>query len=140
MAANDAPTRRFLTAEWRYLLMLNFAVEPGVVEPLVPRGAEIDFWHGRTYVSVVGFRFERTCVLGVPAACYRTFDEINLRFYVRRRHGDDWRRGVVFIKEIVASRVIAWVARRFYNENYVCLPMRSVPMQSAVELPEAGKP
>jgi hypothetical protein len=105
--------------------MLNFEVEPAVVRPFVPRGTEIDFWQGRAFVSLVGFRFEKTRVLGVPIPWHRDFDEVNLRCYVRRRCGDEARRGVVFIKEIVPRRMIAWVARTLYNENYVALPMRS---------------
>jgi uncharacterized protein len=124
MTAHPAP-RVFLTAEWRHLLMVNFTVDPGVLEPLVPAGTELDYWQGRTFVSVVGFRFLRTRVLGVPIPFHRNFDEVNLRFYVRRRAADGWRKGVAFVKEIVPRRAIAFVARTLYNENYVRYPMRS---------------
>jgi len=117
-------TGRFLTAEWRYLLMLNFEVDPSLVAPYVPRGTEIDFWNGKTFVSLVGFRFLSTRVLGMPIPFHRDFDEINLRFYVSRREGDELRRGVVFIKEIVPRGMISCVARTVYNENYVTRRMR----------------
>ena len=55
---------------------------------------------------------------------HRDFEELNLRFYVRRKATEGWRRGVVFVKEIVPRRAIAWLARAIYNENYVALPMR----------------
>jgi uncharacterized protein YqjF (DUF2071 family) len=116
--------RRFLTAEWRYLLMLNFEIAPEVLLPHVPRGTELDFWHGRTFASVVGFRFLNTKLLGVPVPLHRNFDEINLRFYVRRREGDEWRRGVVFIREVVPRWMVSCVARTVYNENYVTRRMR----------------
>lgn len=115
----------FLTAEWRHLLMVNYVVEPAVLAPLVPTGTELDDWQGRTYVSVVGFRFLNTRVLGVPIPFHRNFDEVNLRFYVRRHVNGEWRKGVAFVKEIVPRRAIAFVARRLYNENYVRMPMRS---------------
>jgi uncharacterized protein len=115
----------FLTAEWRYLLMVNFVVDPAVLGPLVPAGTELDLWQGRAYVSVVGFRFLRTRVLGVPVPFHRNFDEVNLRFYVRRHVNGEWRKGVAFVKEIVPRRAIAFVARTLYNENYVRMPMRS---------------
>jgi uncharacterized protein YqjF (DUF2071 family) len=122
--------RRFLTAEWRLLLLLNYEVEPGVLEPLVPRGTELDAWDGRTLVSLVGFRFLRTAVLGVPVPGHRAFDEVNLRFYVRRRAaGGPWRRGVVFLRELVPKRLVAWTARLLYHEPY-----RRVPMTHAVDL------
>jgi hypothetical protein len=116
--------RTFLTAEWRYLLMLNYAVEPGLLRPLVPKGVELDTWSGNTYVSMVGFLFLRTRVRGLWVPGHSNFEEVNLRFYVRRRSAEGWRRGVVFIKEIVPRRIIATVARVCYNEAYVAMPMR----------------
>jgi uncharacterized protein YqjF (DUF2071 family) len=114
----------FLTAEWRYLAMLNYEVDPSTLRGLVPRGTELDFWEGRAYVSVVGFLFLDTRVLGMSIPMHRNFEEVNLRFYVRRKGPEGWRRGVVFIKEIVPRFAIATVARVVYNENYVSMPMR----------------
>ena len=88
----------FLTAEWRHLAMLNYAVDPRGLEPHVPRGTELDNWAGTTFVSLVGFRFLNTKVKGWPIPLHRDFEEINLRFYVRRRAAEGWRRGVVFIR------------------------------------------
>ena len=113
----------FLRAEWRQLAMLNFEVDPTAVRPLVPAGTELDAWAGRFYVSVVGFRFLRTRVWGLGIPFHRNFEEVNLRFYVRRHADDGWRRAVVFVKEIVPRAAIALAARALYNENYVALPM-----------------
>ncbi len=113
----------FLRAEWRHLAILNFEVDPGVLGPLVPRGTELDLWNGRCLVSAVGFLFLRTRVLGVAVPFHTDFPEVNLRFYVRRREEGEWRRGVVFVKEIVPRAAIAWAARTFYEERYVALPM-----------------
>lgn len=114
----------FLTAEWRYLVMLNFEVDPAVLRPYVPRGTELDPWEGSTLVSLVAFWFEKTRVKGWAVPFHTDFEEVNLRLYVRRKGPEGWRRGVVFIKEIVPRRAIAAVARVFYNERYVSLPMR----------------
>lgn len=114
----------FLTARWRRLVMLSYAVDPAALRPLVPRGVELDTWDGTHLVSMVGFRFLDTRLLGVPVPFHRDFDEINLRFYVRRRAADGWRRGVVFVKEIVPRPALAAVARLAYGENYVARPMR----------------
>ena len=116
--------RVFLTGEWRNLAMLNYRVEPTLLEPLVPRGTTLDRWQGATYVSLVGFLFRDTRVLGVPVPLHRDFEEVNLRFYVSREVGGELRRGVTFIKEIVPRRAIAAVARIAYNEPYIALPMR----------------
>jgi len=117
-------TPAFLTAEWRDLAMLNYEVDGAMLRDLVPRGTELDAWNGRTFVSIVGFRFLDTRVRGVAIPGHRDFEELNLRFYVRRKAEDGWRRGVVFVKEIVPRRAIAWIARALYNENYFAVPMR----------------
>ena len=104
--------------------MLNFAVDPKIVAPLVPPGTEIDFENGETFLSVVGFLFLDTRLLGLPVPLHRDFEEVNLRFYVRKKSADTWRRGVVFIRELVPRRAIALVAHTFYGENYVALPMK----------------
>jgi uncharacterized protein YqjF (DUF2071 family) len=113
----------FLTAEWLNLAMLNYQVDPSLLLPHIPLGTELDFWNGRTFISLVGFRFLKTKVFGISFPFHRDFDEINLRFYVKRREGNEIRRGVVFIKEIVPRWAIAAAARAFYGENYVSLPM-----------------
>jgi hypothetical protein len=121
----------FLRAEWRHLAVLNYAVERSLLASRVPRGTELDEWRGRTYVSLVGFLFLRTRVLGVPIPFHGCFEEVNLRFYVRRRSGDEWRRGVVFVKELVPKAAVSFVARTLYNENYVTLPMQHDVQRSA---------
>ena len=115
---------RFLTARWHDLLMLNYVVDPMVLAPHVPAGTSLDLWQGNAIASVIGFRFADTRLLGVPVPWHRTFDEVNLRFYVRRVAPEGVRRAVVFIRELVPRAAIAWVARGWYNEPYRALPMR----------------
>jgi uncharacterized protein YqjF (DUF2071 family) len=115
--------RAFLTAQWRYLAMLNFTIDPALLQPLVPPGTELDLFQETAYVSLVGFRFLRTKVFGLPIPWHRDFEEVNLRFYVRRRAAEGWRRGVAFVSELVPRRAIAWVARTLYGEPYSALPM-----------------
>jgi uncharacterized protein YqjF (DUF2071 family) len=114
----------FLTAEWRNLVMVNFAVEPEVLLPLVPVGTKLDYWNGTTFVSLVGFLFRNTRVLGIPVPGHITFEEVNLRFYVRRETGEETRRGVTFIRELVPRTAIALTARALYNEAYEAVDMR----------------
>ncbi|MGH9510587.1 MAG: YqjF family protein [Terriglobales bacterium] len=116
--------RVFLTAEWRALVMLNYEVNPDPLLEYVPPGTELDCWRGKAFVSLVGFQFLRTRVFGIRFPSHSNFDEVNLRFYVRRWEGNENRRGVVFIREIVPRRAIAVIARAFYNEQYVACPMR----------------
>jgi uncharacterized protein YqjF (DUF2071 family) len=117
-------TRVFLTAEWKFLVLLNYRVPPEILTPLVPRGTTLDLWDGAAYLSVVGFLFRDTRVLGVPVPLHRTFEEVNLRFYVRRDVDGETRRAVTFVRELVPRRAIAAVARWKYNEPYRALAMR----------------
>lgn len=104
--------------------MLNFEVDPALLKPKIPAGTELDLWRGKALVSLVGFMFLNTRVLGIPIPLHVNFEELNLRFYIKRPHPEGERRAVAFIKEIVPRRAVAFVAKTFYNENYATLPMR----------------
>lgn len=116
--------RPFLTAEWRRLCLLTYEVPASALESRMPPGTELDLYNSNAHVSLVAFDFDKTRVLGVSWPGFRSFPEINLRFYVR--YGD--RRGVVFIREFVPSSLVALIARQSYNEPY-----RSAPMESHFE-------
>jgi uncharacterized protein len=116
--------RPFLRATWRSLAMVTYEVDPALLRPLVPAGTELDRFDGRCFVSVVGFLFEDVRVLGVAIPLHTRFEEVNLRFYVRRRAGGETRRGVVFVRELVPLPAVALIARLVYGENYSALPMR----------------
>jgi len=120
MSADGRTAREpvFLRAEWRTLAMLNFEVERAILAPSIPAGTELDDWSGRAVVSVVGLVFRRTRVLGLPVPFHRSFDEVNLRFYVRRRGEQGWRHGIVFVEELVPRAAVTWAARTLYGENY----------------------
>ena len=113
----------FLTAEWRYLAMLNYEIDPALLAARIPAGTELDLFQGRAFVSLVGFQFLNTRLRGISIPFHRDFDEVNLRFYVRRCEAGVVKRGVVFIQEIVPRRAIAAIARWVYHENYRALPM-----------------
>lgn len=104
--------------------MLNYAIEPAALLPYLPQGTQLDLWQGQALVSLVGFEFLQTRVWGIGIPRHRHFAEVNLRFYVRRPADEGWRRGVVFIRELVPRHAVAWIARLFYGENYACVPMR----------------
>ena len=117
--------RVFLSAEWRDLVLVNYEVDAKLLRDYVPPGTTLDSFRGRTYVSLVGFQFCRTKLFGaLPIPFHANFDEVNLRFYVRRNEDHEERRGVVFIAEIVPKRAVAKVARLVYGENYIALPMK----------------
>jgi uncharacterized protein YqjF (DUF2071 family) len=110
---------RFLTAEWKNIVMLNYTVDASLLEPFLPYGTELDTFAGKLYMSLVGFEFNRTRLLGFAVPFHQSFEEVNLRFYVRRAS----KRGVVFIRELVPKRAVAAVAQFAFHENYSCVPM-----------------
>ena len=118
--------------------MLNYEVQAGALKPFLPAGTELDSWEGAHYLSVVGFLFQDTRVLGVPVPLHRDFEEVNLRFYVRRDVDGERRRGVVFVREFVPRRSTAFVARRVYEESYTAAPMRHVLEPPDLHAPKAG--
>ncbi|HVG41112.1 MAG TPA: DUF2071 domain-containing protein [Chitinophagaceae bacterium] len=116
--------KSFLTATWKNLLMANYKVEPHVLLPYLPYKTEIDVFEGVCYVSLVGFLFTNTKVMGIHFPYHNTFEEVNLRFYVRYKDGITWKRGVVFIKEIVPKRMITLIANTVYKEKYTTHEMK----------------
>ena len=116
--------KKFLTAKWQDLIMANYEVDSSLLAGRVPSGTELDLHEGKCFVSLVGFMFVDTRVLGVPVPFHVNFEEVNLRFYVRRETDLETRRGVVFIKEIVSRFAIAFVARSLYGEPYQAWKMR----------------
>ena len=113
----------FLTARWSNLILLTYAVPPDLLRHRLPDELELDTRDGRAFASLVAFDFLETRVLGVAWPGFRNFPEVNLRFYVRDRRGGE--RGVMFVREFVPQRFVAWVARTIYNEPYAAVPMRS---------------
>lgn len=112
----------FLAAKWQHMAMLTFEVDPVVLKPYLPYGTELDLYHNQAFVTLNGFLFENTKLLGVvPVPFHRTFEEINLRFYVKRKTAGHYKRGTVFIKEIVRLPTLAYAVNSFYKENYVTM-------------------
>lgn len=110
--------KKFLTARWEDLVMANYEIAPEILAERVPNGTSLDFHDGKCFVSLVAFMFLDTRVLGVAVPFHINFEEVNLRFYVKRETTGEVKRGVTFVKEIVPRYAIATVARVFYGEPY----------------------
>lgn len=131
-------TRPVLTAQWKNLVIANYAVDPAALAPLAPPGTRVDLWDGAALMSLVAFQFHDTRLFGVPIPLHRDFEEVNLRCYVRRETGGESRRGVVFIREIVPRLGVALAARFLYGEAYAAMPVRSVLNIEGVAHGESG--
>ena len=106
--------------------MANYEVNPDLLKPYLPAGVELDFYGNKTYVSLVGFMFKKTRLFNFPIPLLGTFEEINLRFYVKRTEGNIIKRGVVFINETVPYKPVAWLANKLYKEHYISIPTKSL--------------
>lgn len=124
----------FLKAEWRKLAIANYEVNPSLLEKYLPNKTELDLYEGKCYVSLVGFMFKNTRLLGIPIPFHRHFEEVNLRFYVRYFDDGVWKRGVVFIKEIVPKPALTFVANQVYNEHYETMKMSHIWEQNSDHL------
>ena len=113
----------FLKAEWNNLALINYEIDADILKDYLPIGTEIDYWNGKCYISLVGFMFENVKILGLKIPFHTRFEEVNLRFYVKRFENNEWKRGVVFIKEIVPKPALTLVANTIYKEHYETLPM-----------------
>jgi uncharacterized protein YqjF (DUF2071 family) len=121
----------FLKANWENLIMANYEVEPSILKPYLPKGVDLDFHNDKTYVSLVGFMFKKTSLFGIPIPFFGSFEEINLRFYVRKVEGKEIKKGVVFINETVPFKIVALLANKLYKEHYI-----SIPTKNTIEIEE----
>ena len=104
--------------------MANYPVPTEVLKPYIPNGVELDLYNNKAYVSLVGFMFKKTKLFQIPIPWLGTFEEINLRFYVARKEGNEIKRGVVFINETIPYRAVAWMANKLYKEHYTSIPTK----------------
>lgn len=115
----------FLSARWENLMMVNYEVDADVLNPYLPAGVELDHFDGKLFVSLVGFMFRKTSLFRIPIPLLGTFEEINLRFYVKRVEGNIIKRGVVFINETVPYKFVALLANKLYKEHYIALKTKN---------------
>jgi uncharacterized protein YqjF (DUF2071 family) len=120
----------FLKAEWRKLILANYPVDPASLRTFIPFRTELDIWEGEAYVSLVGFQFRNVLVRGLSIPFHTHFPEVNLRFYVRHKQDGQWKRGVVFIREIVPLPAVTLIANTLFRERYLTLPMRSAESEA----------
>lgn len=114
----------FLKANWENIVMVNYEIAPSILSKYLPKGVSIDLYNDKAYISLVGFMFKKTKIFNVPIFKLGTFEEINLRFYVTRKVGNETRRGVVFINETVPYKAVAWLANALYKEHYTTIATR----------------
>jgi len=125
---------KFLTADWKNLIMANYTVDSALLTAYLPAKTELDVFNGNVYISLVGFMFTNTRILGVKVPFHVNFEEVNLRFYVRFNDNGEWKRGTVFIKEIVPKPAISFIANTIYHEKYVTSKMKHTIIKTTEDL------
>jgi uncharacterized protein YqjF (DUF2071 family) len=115
----------FLKANWENIVMANYEVDPSILKPYLPNGVELDYYKYITYVSLLGFMFKKTRLFEIPIPFFGSFEEVNLRFYVRRIEGKKVKKGVVFINETVPFKIVALLANKLYKEHYISIPTKN---------------
>jgi uncharacterized protein YqjF (DUF2071 family) len=117
--------KTFLKARWENLIMASYQVDPAILMPFLPKGVELDFYKDKTYVSLVGFMFKNTSLFDIPIPFFGSFEEINLRFYVKKIEGHQIKKGVVFINETVPYKIVAQIANKLFKEHYIAIPTKN---------------
>lgn len=120
---NKAPKVLF-KARFSELVALNFAIDPSILEPHVPKGLELDFFKNETYVSLVAMMLRDVRVLGIPIHVATGFEEINLRYYVRRKVGDKYQKGACFLRDYVSGSAAAWILGWIFKADFGRLKMK----------------
>lgn len=116
------PGRVLMSQEWRDVGFVHWAVDPGLVAPLLPAGVRPDVMDGATYVGLVPFTMVDAGLGRGPAVPWLgTFLETNVRLYSIDERG---RRGVVF-RSLDADRLgVVLAARLGFGTPYRWARMR----------------
>ena len=110
------------TQQWREVAFLHWAVDPALVEPLMPPGVHVDVHEGETYVGLVPFRMVGVGLgRGPGLPWFGTFLETNVRVYSVDRTG---RRGVVFLSLDAERAVVVPTVRALVGAPYRWARMR----------------
>jgi len=134
-ANSDSPTqvgikptpksKPLMKAKFTELVALNFSVDPSILEPRLPKGVELHFYGNETYVSLVAMMLRNVRVYNVPITIAKMVGEFNLRFYVRRKVGENqYKNGSCFIKDYVSSWAASWALEKLFKAEFGRIRMK----------------
>jgi len=121
---SEKKLRRLFRAEWREIVVVNFEIDPKILEPYTPPKTEIDFFNDVTFVSLIARNVKRVKPGNYPIYFSRPFEQIQLRFYVKRQVGDTVRNGVAIIKDYLPRRRISLTMNKLFKHSFVQVPMQ----------------
>lgn len=115
----------FLQADWNKLICANYIIDPKILEKYIPFGTILDLHQEKCYVSLVCFKYSNTQLFGIKFPFYKNFEEINLRFYVKREISPGiWRKEAAFTQLFFPKRPLTFIANFIYKENYKTRPIK----------------
>lgn len=111
------PSSRWIMGQtWESLVFVHWRVAVDELRPFIPSGLEIEEFDGSAWLGIVPFRITGLRPRGmVPVRGLSTFNELNVRTYVRTADGKP---GVWFFSLEATSRLAVRAARRQYRLPY----------------------
>ncbi len=117
-------TKPLLKAQFTDLVAINFPVEERILQPFVPKGLELDYYNGETYVSLIAMMLKRIKIWGLPFSLVPASPELSLRFYVRRDVRGQLEKGACLIKDYVAGSTAAWFLESQFKTEFARMKIK----------------
>ena len=112
----------FMDQCWEDLLLLHWPVEGELVRKSIPDDLKVDLFEGQAWMSVVGFQLTGLKISPFRWLTWPDFWEINLRTYVRDRHGN---KGIWFYS-LDSSDPLAVSVLDYFTVCLITMPIRRV--------------
>lgn len=112
-------------ASWHDMVVINFDIEPRIVEMHLPPGLEVDLYNDHSFISLVALKCRDTVIKGIRIPFHSNYAQLQLRCYVKRTDGDTTRRGTFFIKRFVPSRRVARLMSWWTGQKYQHMRIRT---------------
>ena len=93
-------------------------------------GVEPDRWNGKTHASLVALEMRDVRVRGWRIPGFTAHPQVNFRVYARHRAHP----AVVFVRELVPSRIIAAIGRLRYGEPFQTARISTRVMEGTADL------
>jgi uncharacterized protein len=113
--------RPVMFQRWLQLLFLHWAFAPEIVQRTLPPGLTVDTYAGQAWIGIVPFRMNQVRPVRLPFLSFN-FLELNLRTYVKDRHGVP---GVWFYSLDANLALAVWTARLFFGLSYLHAKMQT---------------
>ena len=122
MSKSDRKT--LYAAEWREIVVINFEIDPKLLRNFIPPKTELDFFNETSFVTLMARACKNVKPYGWPIVFAKSIDQILLRFYVKRKVGDTWRRGVCLIRDYLPKRKASFFLNWMFKHSFTQVPIK----------------